>query len=154
MPLHMLGCMEEQPQHSRGQLLPSDRPDIGKRAFIRGTQLLQRSIHPLMKLTHKFFGAATGARRISLRGKCHALGLTQRFVPRIGEESIDHTADVLQVKAHGGDAGGTIPEPLPGEIPEQRLDILAGLQQRVRHRLNERRQTGYGSAKPHLGLRL
>jgi hypothetical protein len=95
VPLHVLGRVEEQTQHRRGQPLSSHRPGVRQGLLVRRSQLLQGAFHLLMKGLHQLLDTSARSWRLPLGGQVLLLFPGQRLPSGVREEAIDHTPEVL-----------------------------------------------------------
>jgi hypothetical protein len=146
--LHVLGRVEEKSLYGRWKLPASHGAAIRQRALVHGAELNDSLLHPVPQGLHQSSLCRSGRWRDAFRLELGPLHIRELLRRRIREESVHDTAHVLKMEAHTRNAARSRPELLVGEVVQKVLDILHGLQQRMRHRLKQRRHCGDRSSKP------
>jgi hypothetical protein len=146
--LHVLGRVEEKSLYGCWKLPASHGAAIRQRALVHGAELNDRLVHPVPQRVHQSIRCRIGCWRDAFRLELGPLHIRELLRRRIREESVDDAAHVLKMEAHARNATRSRPEFLVGEVVQKLLDILYGLQQRMRHRLKQRRHCGDRSSKP------
>ena len=73
MPLYVLGCMKQESQDGRRQLLPSDRAPFVQNAYGRRTQLTQRTIDLSVESAKQLINSAARFRPMPFAVECFPL---------------------------------------------------------------------------------
>jgi hypothetical protein len=80
------------------------------------------------------------------------LEIRQRLTARVGEQTIGRAGQVQQVKSHAGSPAGCRPELVGGQACYGFFDILHGLQEGVRGRLQSRTDSLNRTSQPDFWL--
>jgi len=144
----MLGGMEQQAQHRRGQPLPAHVPRVEQRLRRRRAKLIQCAIDLCVEGAQEFGNTPPGNRRRPLSCQRLALRIRQRLAARVGEKPIDDTCHVLKMETYRRHASGPSPQQFRGKPLKQCASFFASLNERVRNGLQRGGYFFDGSAKP------
>jgi hypothetical protein len=151
-------CGVDQETHYGGRDLGTTHaPGIGQGRGVCGPELDQGQVDLAVETSEQGVKDRVWARQLA-RGLSLFLKLTQlpggkRFTPRVGEEPIDHSGKMLYMKAYAGQTRRALPQKGLRKMEEEPMDFFAGLQERVRHRLQKGGHVLQGAAQPYFGQR-
>jgi hypothetical protein len=132
MSLGVFGCVYEKPKHRGRKLRTAYGAVFGERESICLLQLVERSIHLGVKIFDQFSEAGFAR---SLRSQIFGLNIIQRFTPSIGQQPIENTGKVLQMKTRRRHSGWPFPQSFFRKTPHQRVHFFARLKQCMCNRL-------------------
>ena len=150
--LGVLGGMKQQSEHGRRQLLSSDHTWLRKRIRVGRPQLHQCAFDVRVESFQHLFQAASRFRSDALAPESLTLISRKSCTASIGEQPIENTGDVLQVKAHGRHATRLAPETIGRKLSHNFDNLFSSLHKCVSDRLQERRNPFDRSPKPCLVL--
>ena len=150
MTLHVLGGVEEHTQHRRRQSLHTNSARLRQRLNGRNLQLRQRSLHSIRQGFEQHARSDRRIRRTALGRKCRPLLIRQLLSPRVCEQPVNHTGDVLQMETNRRNPRGPCPKQVVRKFDQRRAHVIASLDQRMRNGLQWNRNAVDKSTKPGL----
>lgn len=135
MPLRVLGGVEQQSQHRRGQLKPTDSPRCEQGGFRRGAELGEGAVDLPLEGGHERGGLFRWRPRRSLSIEKGPLRIGERLPLGIREEPVQAARGMADVEPHGGSPAGESPEVVERKRSHNPAYFLYGLEQCVSNRL-------------------
>lgn len=135
MPLRVLGSVEKQPEHRRGQLETPDSAGGEQRRLQRAAELLESSADLLLESRRELGGLRRRSSRGRFRVEKDSLLRRESFSSRIGEQPVQTARRMTDVKPYRSSPTGTSPEIRGRKRSYDGTHFLQGLEKRMGHRL-------------------
>jgi hypothetical protein len=144
----MFGCVEEHSQNVAGKPDAANGTGDEELSFRHRFQATQRVFYADVNERKQLLGSDRWKGRVALPPDCGQLFIPEGLPPGIGEESVKASADVSQMKPDRGGSAWLMPQLVCGQATRCFAQIFTGLQQGVRRRHEQGRNTLYGATQP------
>lgn len=151
MPLGVLRRVKQKALHRRRQLSPAHASRLEQCRLVDLPERRESQVHLLIERGQKALDRHGRVPWFTLRREPLHLGGREHLSSSITEETVDDTAQVLEVEADGGDPGWARPKLIVGEIAHEPGDLLSRLQQRMGDGLKKGRDAWHAPSEPDLG---
>jgi hypothetical protein len=110
MPLRVLGCMDQQPDHRRRQLKATDAPRFEQSGFRGVPKLREGAVDLPFEGRYERSSLFRWRSRLRLRIEEGPLLVGESFTPGIREEPVQTARGMADVESHGSRSTGASPE--------------------------------------------
>jgi hypothetical protein len=148
--LRVLGRVHQKSQHGGRQPGAAHFSGVRQLLLLRPSELCKCTLDLFVESIHEIPRAGHRAPPLPLLRETLPLRIRERLSPRIGEQAVENSGQVLEMEADRSDSGRSTPEEFVGEVVQQPFHLLPGLEECVCDGLKQGRYTGYRSTKPDL----
>jgi hypothetical protein len=148
MPGGVLGRVKEETERIGRKLRSPDFACDKEIRFTRRAQLEHRGCDPGGKLAREVLGSQRAHLHRFLGGECRELHLAQRFAPRVGEQPVEAAKRVLHMEREWRGVARLAADLFGRESRKGFLNVLIGVDQRVRNWLQQWDDSVDRSAQP------